>query len=99
MSVEERLARLEANQAGHSDWLRSIDAKVDGQQDKLTVIGVTVEQVKTSSASNTAKLDDLLKAAHMGRGAWWILVRVGGVLALIVTAAWAVFDKVRGLFH
>ena len=49
-----------------------------------------------------AKIDDLLKAAHMGQGAWWMILRVGAVLAAfctfvaaIATAAAWVFEKLH----
>ena len=33
-----------------------------------------------------SKLDQLIAAANMGRGAWWALVKVGGVLVMATMA-------------
>lgn len=38
------------------------------------------------------KLDQLIAAANMGRGAWWALVKVGGILVIFVGAAGWVVD-------
>lgn len=71
MTLEERIARLEARTDGIDAWLKSIDEKVDR----------------------------LLTAADMGRGAWWAILRVGGVVLLIVTAAGWLFDRLPSLPH
>jgi len=41
-----------------------------------------------------AKLDSLVAAANMGRGAWWIILRIGGVLVVVGGAIGWVIDKV-----
>jgi hypothetical protein len=40
------------------------------------------------------KVDRLLAAAAMGRGAWWAVLRVGGFAVLVVTAAAWLFDRI-----
>ena len=43
-----------------------------------------------------AKLDRLLRAAAMGQGAWWAMLKIGGVLTLAFGAlAWAA-DRLHG---
>lgn len=63
---EERIAALEARQAGTDAWLKDIDAK----------------------------LDELIAAANMGKGAWWIILRIGGVLVVVGGAIGWVIDRV-----
>jgi uncharacterized coiled-coil protein SlyX len=99
MTVEERLARLEANQAGQKEWLSSIDGNVERQGHKLTEIGVEVTSLKTSSVAITAKLDRLVKAADMGEGAWWALVKIGAAALLVVSGAAWIVDHVRTWLH
>lgn len=42
-----------------------------------------------------AKVQMLLDAANMGKGAWWLLLKIGGVMtALVALVSW-VIDKVR----
>lgn len=40
------------------------------------------------------KLDELIAAANMGKGAWWIILRIGGVLVVLGGAIGWVIDKV-----
>jgi hypothetical protein len=41
-----------------------------------------------------AKLDALVAAANMGKGAWWIILRIGGLLVVLGGAAAWLIDKV-----
>jgi hypothetical protein len=41
-----------------------------------------------------AKLDALVAAANMGKGAWWIILRIGGLLVVVGGAIGWVIDKV-----
>lgn len=41
-----------------------------------------------------SKLDSLVAAANMGRGAWWIILRIGGVLVVLGGALAWLIDKV-----
>jgi len=40
-----------------------------------------------------AKLDQLIAAANMGRGAWWALLKIGGLLLLLVGAAAWIWER------
>lgn len=44
------------------------------------------------------KLDRLLEAAAMGKGAWWAILKLGGAVVTIAGAAVWIFDhlKLRG---
>lgn len=44
------------------------------------------------------KLDQLIAAANMGKGAWWIILRIGGLLVGIA-AIIGVTIQVRGGVH
>lgn len=42
------------------------------------------------------KLDKLLEAAAMGKGAWWLILRLGGITVAVLTAiAWLVDTTIR----
>lgn len=59
------------------------------ERDRLTRVEVEFSILKEDVAGMDAKLDRLLEAAAMGRGAWWIVLKVGGIGVLIITAiAW-----------
>ena len=63
---------------------------------KIGALEASVEALQTQSAAMNAKVDALLAAANMGRGAWWLLMKIGGAMLVIGTAiAWAVerFEK------
>ncbi len=42
------------------------------------------------------KVDRLLAAAAMGKGAWWATLKIGGLLILIAGAGAWVFDHLGG---
>lgn len=48
--------------------------------------------LEESQETILGKLDKLLEAAAMGRGAWWAILKVGGVLAAMIAAAAWVYD-------
>ncbi len=41
------------------------------------------------------KVDALVEAAHMGKGAWWLILRLGAVLTAIVAAGAWLFDRLH----
>lgn len=55
----------------------------------------------TESAIDRIATDvsDLKRAAYMGRGAWWALTKVGGVLLLLTMAGAWLWQRARGLFQ
>lgn len=63
---------------------------------KIGALEALVEAQQAQIAAMATKIDALLAAANMGRGAWWLLMKIGGALLVIGTAiAWAVerFEK------
>ena len=61
------------------DRLVRLEERFDAQQKQLDAID--------------GKLDSLMAAANMGKGAWWLIIRIGAVLTTLVgVGAWA-FDK------
>ena len=67
--------------------------------ERIAILETRLSAVETSSHSNGEKLNALLEAATLGRGAWWMLVKIGMVLSLVFTFAttwWqSVIDWVR----
>lgn len=41
------------------------------------------------------KLDRLLEAAAMGRGAWWAIIKIGGIAVAVTAAAGWIFDHLK----
>jgi hypothetical protein len=41
------------------------------------------------------KLDRLIAAANMGKGAWWAVLKLGGLLVLATGAVAWLYDRVR----
>lgn len=59
------------------------------ERDRLLRLEIDNASNKQTLVAIEAKVDDLLKAAHMGAGAWWLLLRIGAVLSVILGgAAW-----------
>lgn len=58
-----------------------LEARVDGQEAWMRDID--------------AKLDTLIAAANMGRGAWWMLLKMGGLLVVIAGAGAWLYEKIR----
>ena len=66
------------------------------------------EQFEKNCADRDKRLDarlaklegsvqQILDAANMGRGAWWLVLRVGAVISAFVAAFWWIVDKVMHL--
>lgn len=55
--------------------------------ERVAILETRIAQVEESSKKNGSKLDLLLEAATLGRGAWWMLVKIGMILSLIFTIA------------
>ena len=62
---------------------------------------VKVEQIVASQQewlkSIDGKLDHLTSIADMGRGALWLSLKVGGVLAVAAAGLWALAEKFHKL--
>ena len=64
------------------DRLRTVEVKVDGLDDWLRSIDT--------------KLEELRSAAAMGKGAWFLLLKIGAVLGAIVAATGWLWDHIGG---
>lgn len=42
-----------------------------------------------------AKVQSLLDAANMGKGAWWLSVKIGGLIMTVIAAVAYLVDKIR----
>ena len=42
-----------------------------------------------------AKVQSLLDAANMGKGAWWLSVKIGGLIMTVIAAMAYLVDKIR----
>jgi hypothetical protein len=55
----------------------------------VAVANANIETLTKAMAEANRKLDQLVAAANMGKGAWWLLLRLGGlvvgVVALVVS--------------
>lgn len=60
------------------DRLTKVEAKLEGQEAWLRAIAADVSEIK--------------EAAHMGRGAWVFILRLGAVVAALAAAAAWIFD-------
>jgi hypothetical protein len=64
-------------------------------EERLARLEIQVENLKEDIQGIGKKVDELVKAAHMGRGAWWLLLRIGVVLATVAGAIAWLIDKVK----
>lgn len=63
------------------------------ERDRLVRLEAKHEQLEEWMASISKKLDEVRLVAHMGKGALWIMLKLGAVaLALAGAGAWA-FEK------
>lgn len=66
------------------------------ERDRLRTLEVQYLAMSNSLVSIDNKLEELRTAAHMGKGAWLLLLKLGTVLvALAAAAAWVV-EKLAG---
>jgi hypothetical protein len=65
------------------------------ERDRLVKVEQIVAGQQESLKSIERKLDHLTSIADMGKGALWLSLKVGGVMAIAVAALWALFDKLH----
>ena len=53
------------------------------ERDRLARLEQRVEGLDAWMKSINTKLDEVRTAAHMGAGAWWIILRLGAVVVAI----------------
>jgi hypothetical protein len=60
------------------------------ERDRLARAEIEVRMLSRSLGEMNRKLDQLIAAVNMGKGAWWLLLRLGGVLVVLAGATgWA----------
>jgi hypothetical protein len=66
------------------------------ERDRLRTVEVEQMNMKVILASIADDVAEIKEAAHMGKGAWLLLLKLGAVIAAIAAAvAWAV-DRFAG---
>lgn len=40
------------------------------------------------------KLDQLIAAANMGKGAWWVVIKIGGLAVMLIAAVGWLADRI-----
>lgn len=63
-------------------------------EERIAALEARVNGIDAWLKDIDSKLDSLVAAANMGRGAWWIILRIGGVLVVLGGAAAWLIDKV-----
>ena len=56
------------------------------ERDRLARAETEIRVLSQSLGEMNRKLDQLVAAANMGKGAWWLLLRLGGVLVVLAGA-------------
>lgn len=57
----------------------------------------SLDEIKAGKAETDAKLDQLLAAAAMGQGAWWLLIKLGSVGVALATAGAWLYEHIPGV--
>lgn len=63
------------------------------ERDRLARLEQRVASMDDWLRSIHAELKELNKAAHMGKGAWWLMLRAGAVILAVATAGAWLFDR------
>lgn len=58
-----------------------------------------IDELKTQLASANAKLDQLVSAFNMGKGAWWSAMKIGGFIVMIMGALAWIVDHLPKVFR
>lgn len=62
---------------------------------RITRLEVQLEQLSLQMTANNSKLDQLIAAANMGRGAWGLILRMGTVMVAVAAAVAWVVDRIH----
>lgn len=63
-------------------------------EERVAVVENQVKQNRASLERIEGKVDQLIAASNMGKGAWWALMRVGGLMLLVAGAVAWMWDHV-----
>lgn len=65
------------------------------ERDRLAVLETKTTHQQNQLDKMDQKLDQLLSAAAMGKGAWWAILKIGGLMTVAgAFAAW-VYEKIH----
>ena len=68
------------------------------ERDRLARVEERVANLADDFDTMNDKLDRLVAAANMGKGAWWLILRIGGLLVVLGAAVSAVV-QIRNGWH
>lgn len=63
------------------------------ERDRLTRLETEHKGLKAWMESIDSKVDQLIAVSNMGKGAWFFLLKVGGVLAAVATGTAWIYEK------
>jgi hypothetical protein len=66
---------------------------------EIGALKAEVAHVKRSLSDIDSKLDQIIAAANMGRGAWLVAVKAGGIIATIAAGAAWLWQHVQAIFQ
>lgn len=67
-------------------------ARLEVEVDHLKTAVETMQKSQEATAKNVQKL---LDSANMGKGGYWMLVRLGLAISAIAGGIWAIIDKIN----
>ena len=65
-------------------------------EERIAKLEAKLEGMEAWVKSIDEKMDKLLEAAAMGRGAWWAILKVGGIGVVLVSAAAWIWSNILG---
>lgn len=65
------------------------------ERDRLARLEADYENLVGWVKKIDGKLDQILEAAAMGRGAWWLLLKIGAVVMAVVTLGTIIGDRLH----
>lgn len=65
-----------------------------GERDRLARLEARFDNMEGWVKSMDSKLDQLLTAADMGKGAWWMILKLGGLLTVAGAGLAWVWDHI-----
>lgn len=66
------------------------------ERDRLRTLEVQFESMNHWLKSIDSKVEEVRTAAHMGKGAWVLLLKLGGIIAAIAAFVAWLLDKIAG---
>lgn len=73
-------------------------AESTSHAERIAVLEAEVKRQADMMKAMDQKLDQILAAANMGKGAWWLILRIGGTLTVVAAIVTAILNGIRW-FH